>query len=134
MKYKIVPKACTEQEDKDGNKVAPTFEGHIVLDLPKYTELSNIQRELTLKVVEMRKNQKAREQDIADKLQDVADNLETQATAFEKLEPMIVEVDLRHKSSGDHIRNVEEFSAHPACRPIIEDLCLRLMFGFAEKN
>ena len=131
MRFKIIPEACAPHKDeKSGEEKPSSFEGHIILDMPSYPVLCQKQKEATMAMAKAKENMGKEE----NQFDSIARSLEATQEIFKILEPMILEVELKHLKSGTEIKSKDDFICFPYCKPIIEELCLKLMFGFVEKN
>lgn len=134
MKYVVTPDLCLPT--KDGEKEVPAkFAGTVTLELPKYPVLCQIKREIALEMSRIsaeRGDEKDPEK--IDKLKLAASNMDAEIFTFQKLEPMLVAVDMKHLETGTEAKDIETLCSHPLFAPVIGDLTMKLMTGFAAKN
>lgn len=130
MRIEIIPECCEIIKQDDGTERPAEFSGQVTLDLPSYPVLQQMKKE-ALRIASKLKKIGANDDDTYEK---ISSGLDLSIMLYEKIAPMIVDVSLVHIKKSKAITTLEDFSSYPYCGKIIDELCLKLMQGFVEKN
>jgi hypothetical protein len=126
MELEIVPALCKPTKDESGADVAPLFTGSVTIRLPSVVENYKLKAKYTRKTMGM--------QNIEDKVEQACLTMDLLADMAGEIQPYFVKVDLKEAGAKKACKSVDELYHTEALFPVISEIAMKFIQGFATKD
>jgi hypothetical protein len=127
MELQIVPGICKASKDDAGADVAPLFTGSVTIKVPTMPESYKFKAKYGRRTTGMMSEDK-------DKGATAFATMELLAEIAEEIQPFFTKVELTEIATNKAVDSVDMLYSYEPAFPVISDVAMRFIQGFAEKN
>lgn len=132
MELVITPSVCTTQKDEAGADIAPSFIGTVTIKLPTMPQSLRFKAKYGKRMRERESELKASGKDV--KEVDSFEVIELMADIADDIAPFLQKVDLTEIATQKKIVTLDELMSYEPSFPILSEVAIKFVTGFAEKN
>lgn len=126
MDLEIVPSICKATKDEGGQEIAPLFTGSVTIKIPSMPESYRFKAKYGKKTMGMSGVTEKQEQAFA--------TMELLADIAEEIQPFFMKVELKEVKSKKAIKTVDDLYSYESAFPIISEIAMMFIQGFASKE
>lgn len=126
MDLEIVPLICKPTKDESGAEIAPLFSGSVTIRVPSMPESYRFKAKYGKKTVGM--------QGIDEKTDQAFATMELLADIAEDIQPFFTKVELKEVKSKKAYKTVDELYTQESLFPVISEVAMKFITGFASKD
>jgi hypothetical protein len=140
MDLEIVPALCKPTIDADGAEVAPSFSGSVTIKIPSMPASYRFKAKHGKKAMELEQHKaKPKPKETADEKKhretmDMFLMMDFLADVAEEIQPYFVKADLVNIKTNKSYKTVDELYMNEELFPIISEMAMKFIQGFATKD
>lgn len=126
MELEIIPEICKPSKDESGAEVAPAFSGSVTIKVPTMPQSYKFKAKYGRRTTGMAGEK--------DEHQVAFDTMDLLAEIADEIQPYFTKVQLVEAKTGKSIDSVDMLYSYEPVFPVVSEVAMKFIQGFAEKN